>query len=99
MLARSVEITRVSTTVGLNAVHHGGAEPYVESQPWLELRGTATEPVNGVTDVKISTWLRETPKVGTPRPASVGALLGAKPELSFGLLWLPDAFDGCGFSR
>jgi hypothetical protein len=85
MLARSVEITRVSTTVGLNAVHHGGAEPYVESQPWLELRGTATEPVNGVTDVKISMWLRETPKVGTARPASVGALLGAKPELSFGL--------------
>ena len=36
---------------------------------------------------------RETPKVGTARPASVGAVLGAKPELSFGLSWLPDAFD------
>jgi hypothetical protein len=93
MLARNVEITGVSTTVGLNAVHHKGAERYVESQPWLQLRGTATEPVNGVTDVKISMWPRETPKVGTARPASVGAVLGAKPELSFGLSWLPDAFD------
>jgi hypothetical protein len=93
MLSRNVEITGFSTTVSLNAVHHKGAEPYVESQPWLELRGTATEPVNGVTDVKISMSLRETPKVGTARPACVGAVLGAKPELSFGLSWLPDAFD------
>jgi len=83
----------VDNGVGLNAVHHKGSEPYVESQPWLELRGTATEPVNGVTDVKISMWLRETPRVGTARPASVGAVLGAKPELSFGLSRLPDAFD------
>ncbi len=93
MLLRNVEIRGVSTTVDLHAVHHKGAEPYVESQPWLELRGTATEPVNGVTDVKISVWLRDTPKVGTARPASVGAMLGAKPQLSFGLSWLPDAFD------
>jgi hypothetical protein len=93
LLWRNVEITGVSTNVGLNAVHHKGAEPDVESQPWLELRGTATEPVSSVTDVKISVWLRETPKLGTARPASVGALLGAKPELSFGLSWLPDGFD------
>jgi hypothetical protein len=93
MLSRNVEITGVSTTVRLNAVHHKGAEPYVESQPWLELRGRATKPVNGVTDVKISMWLRETPNVGTARPASVGAVLGAKPELSLRLSWLPDAFD------
>jgi hypothetical protein len=64
MLSRNVEITGVSTTVRLNAVHHKGAEPYVESQPWLELRGRATEPVNGVTDVKISMWLRETTERG-----------------------------------
>jgi hypothetical protein len=93
LLWRNVEITGVSTNVGLNAVHHRGAEPYVESQPWFELRGTATVPVNGVTDVTISVWLRDTPKVGTARPASVGAMLGAKPELSFGLSWLPDGFD------
>jgi hypothetical protein len=88
-----VEITGVSTTVGLNAVHHKGTEPYIESQPWLELRGTATEPVKGVTDVMIRVWLRETPKVGTARPASGGALLRARPDLSFGLSWPPDAFD------
>jgi hypothetical protein len=89
----NVEITCVSTNAGLNVVHHRGAQPYVESQPWLELRGAATEPVNGVTDVKVSVWLRETLEVGTARPPSVGAMLGAKPELSFGLSWLPDGFD------
>ena len=93
LLCRTVEITDVSLNVGLHAVHHRGTEPYVESRPWLEIRGTATEPVNGVTAVKISVWLRETPKVGTARPASVGAMLGATPELSFGLSWLPDGFD------
>jgi hypothetical protein len=90
---RNVEITRVSTNVGLNVVHHTGAEPCFESQPWRELRGMATEPVNGVTDVKISVWLRETLEVGTARPASVGAILGAKPELLFDLSWLPEGFD------
>ena len=29
MLSRNVEITGFSTTVGLNAVHHKGAEPYI----------------------------------------------------------------------
>lgn len=52
LLVRNVETTGVSTNVGLHAVHHKGAEPYIESQPWLELRGTATEPLNGVTDAK-----------------------------------------------
>jgi hypothetical protein len=45
------------------------------------------------TDVKISMSLRQTLKVGTARPASVGALLGTKPELLFVLSWVPDAFD------
>jgi hypothetical protein len=93
LLWRHVEITGISTSMGLNVVEHRGAEPYIQSQPWLELRGTATEPLNGVTDAKISVSLRETPRVGTARPASVGAMLGARPALLFVLSWLPDAFD------
>jgi hypothetical protein len=62
MLSRKSR-SQVSRQVDLNAVHKKGAEPYVESKTWLELRGTATEPVNGVTDVRISMWLRETPKM------------------------------------
>jgi hypothetical protein len=45
MLSGSVEISSFSATVRLHAVHRKGEEPYFESQPWLELRGTATEPV------------------------------------------------------
>jgi hypothetical protein len=46
MLSRNVEITGVSTTVRLNAVHHKGTGPYVESQPWLELRGRTTADIH-----------------------------------------------------
>jgi hypothetical protein len=93
LLWRNVEITGVSADVGLIAVHNRGAEPYIESKPWMELRGMATEPLNGVTDVQISMSLSETLKVGTARPASIGALLHTKPELLFVLSWMPDAFD------
>lgn len=58
MLSRNVKITSFSAAVRLNAIHHKGDEPYVEGQPWLELRGTATEPVKGVTEVKMAaSWL------------------------------------------
>ena len=93
MLSRNVEITAFRATVRLNAIDRKGDEPYVEGQPWLELRGTATEPVKGVTDVKISMWPRETVEIGTARPASVGAVLGARPELAFGLTWPQQEFD------
>jgi hypothetical protein len=93
MLSRNVEITSFSATVRLNAIHHKGDEPYVEGQPWLELRGTAKEPVKGVTDVKISMWPRENVQIGTARPASVGAVLDARPKLSFGLTWPQAEFD------
>lgn len=92
MLSRNVEITSFSATVRLNAVHKGD-EPYVEGQPWLELCGTAKEPVNGVADVKISMWPREKVELGTARPASVGVVLGARPQLAFGLTWSQAEFD------
>src|SRR5262245_12275230 len=92
MLSRNVEISSFAPTVRLSAVHQKGDEPYVEGQPWLELRGTTTEPVKGVTYVRIM-WPRDTVEVGTARPASVGSVLGAKPELSFGLTWPQAEFD------
>jgi len=93
MLSRNVAITSFSATVRLNAIHHKGDDPYIEGQPWLELRGTTQEPVKGVTDVKISMWPRETVEIGTARPASVGSVLGARPELAFGLTWPQAEFD------
>jgi hypothetical protein len=93
MLSRNVAITSFSATVRLDAIHHKEDVPYVEGQPWLELRGTAQEPVEGVNDVKISMWPMERVEIGTARPASVGSVLGARPELAFGLTWPQAEFD------
>jgi hypothetical protein len=93
MLSRNVQISSFSATVRLAAVHHKGDEPYVESQPWLELRGTATEPVRGVTNFKISMLPKDTPQVGTARPASVGAIIQGRPVLHALLTWPHVDFD------
>lgn len=87
MLSRNVEITAICPTMRLHAVHEKGDEPYVEAEPWLELRARALEPLNGVTEVKISMWARDDVKCGTARPASIGSVLSAKPTLDFGLTW------------
>ena len=46
-----------------------------------------------MTDVKISMWPREKVEIGIARPASVGAVLGARPELALGLTWPQAEFD------
>ena len=84
MLSRNLEITSFGASVRLHAIHRKGEEPYIESQPWLELPGTATEPVKGVTDVKVSMYPRDTNEIGTARPASVAAIIGARPTLDVG---------------
>ena len=37
-------------------MHERGDEPEIKSQPWLDLRGVAQEPVKGVTDVVVSLY-------------------------------------------
>lgn len=93
MLSRHVEISSFSATVHLNAVHRKGENPYIEGEPWLELRGTATENVRDVRDVRISMYPRNTLQIGPARPASVGSLIQARPELSFVLTWPQVDFD------
>ena len=56
MLSRNVAISSFRTSVRLGASHRRGEEPEIESQPWLELQGKATEPIRDVTDVKISRY-------------------------------------------
>ncbi len=92
-LSRSVEITSFRSTVRLHAVHHKGDELYIESQPWLELSGTAAEPVKGVKDVRISMYPADKLEIGTARPASVGAVIGARPTLEFVLTWPHADYD------
>src|SRR2546427_5910324 len=78
MLSRNVEISSFSATVRLDVVHRKGEQPRMESEPWLELRGTATEPVRDIRDVINSMFPRDTLRVGPARPASVGAAIQAK---------------------
>jgi hypothetical protein len=93
MLSGNVEITSFGATVRIGAVHRKGDEPEIDSQPWLELRGVATEPVKGVKDVKISLLPKDTLQVGTARPASVGAIINARPELHAVISWPHTDFD------
>jgi hypothetical protein len=93
MLSRDFEISSLRATVRLNAVHRRGEEPYVASQPWLELQGTATEPVREVREVVISMYPVDAPQIGTARPAAVGAIVQARPQLQFVLSWPHTDFD------
>lgn len=77
----------------ISAVHRRGEEPDVESGPWLELLGKLDEPVKGVTDVRISLYPREPVVIGTARPASIGAIVGKRPEMSVVISWAEREFD------
>ena len=93
MLRRNVEISSFGATVRIGAVHEKGDEPYIESQPWLELRGKITEPVKGITDARISLYPRDDMQVGTARPACCGAIIGLKPVLEAVITWPHMEFD------
>jgi hypothetical protein len=82
MLSRDVEISSFRASVRIHAVHHKNDEPEIETQPWLELHGTALEPINGVTEVEISNYPRKPLVVGTARPAACGAIIQARPKWS-----------------
>ena len=83
LLSRNLEFSSHRVSVHLHAVHHKGVEPYIESKPWLELKGTANEPVRDVKDVVVSLYPEDKPVVGTARPAACGAIVGTRPKLKF----------------
>jgi len=93
MLSRTVAVSSFSATVRIGAVHRRGEEPEVETQPWLELRGTLDEPVRGIHEVRISMYPRDKVEIGTARPASIGAVIGMRPEMSVVLTWPQSEFD------
>lgn len=93
MLSRNVLVSSFRATVRLRTVHHRGEEPYIESQPWLELHGTLTEPVRDVRDARISMYPKDTLEIGTARPAAVGAVIQTRPEFGVVLTWPRVDFD------
>lgn len=70
-----------------------GVEPAIESKPWLELNGNAAEPVKSVSAWRISMFPEEPLRVGPRRPAPVGTLIQARPELVIVLAWPHCDFD------
>lgn len=93
MLSRTVAVSSFAATVRIGAVHRRGEEPEVETQPWLELRGTPDEPVRGVQEIVISMYPREKVEIGTARPASIGAVIEMRPQMSVVLTWPQSEFD------
>ena len=93
LLSRNATLTSFSARVGIQAEHGRGEEPRIETRPWLELRGRLEEPVNDVTDVLISMFPEDKVQVGAARPASVGSVIGLKPEMSVVLTWAHRDFD------
>lgn len=93
ILSRDVEISSFRATVRLHAVHPRGEEPYIESRPWLELRGAMTEAVGKAREVMVSMYPEDQPKVGTARPAAVGAIIQTRPYLGLVLTWTQIDFD------
>jgi hypothetical protein len=86
-LWRVIQISSFSASVRIHAVAPRGEEPYIESRPWLELRGTLEEPIRNTQDVRISMYSEEKIQVGTARPPSVGAVTQMRPEISIVLSW------------
>lgn len=69
ILSRTVTIASFSATVRLHTVHHRHEEPFIEAKPWLELRGTLSEAIRDVRDIRISMYPEDDLLVGTARPA------------------------------
>jgi len=65
----------------------------MESHPWLELRGSLLEPVGMLRDVVVSLYPRDDCRIGTARPASIGAIVGARPALEIVISWPQIDFD------
>ena len=86
--SREVTVLSYRAHISLRAVHdRKNDEPYIESGPWLELRGTTTEPVRDVVDVSLSLHAEDKPQIGPARPAAIGAIISLKPAISAVLTW------------
>ena len=81
-LSRSVEITSVKARVSVRPDDPRGADAIIESSAWLELLGTADEPIKGTRDVEIHISAAEKVHPGVGPPACVGAIIQVRPAVS-----------------
>jgi len=81
-LSRSVEIRAVKARVSVRPDEPHGVDPIIESNAWLELHGTADEPMKGTRDIEIHISAAEKVHPGVGPPACVGAIIQVRPAVS-----------------
>jgi hypothetical protein len=92
-LIRRVEISSVRTRVSTYASHPRGSDPVIETKCSLNLVGILDEAVRDVVDIEIHLYPSDDSRVGTARPASVGAIVDFHPHLQLVVSFLPADFD------
>src|SRR5262245_37017571 len=93
MLSRSIEVSSCRMTVRIHASSPKGEEPFIETQPWLELRGRSLEPIREVHEVALSLDPKEPLQVGTVKPTPCGVIVQMRPEVHVVFTWPHVDFD------
>jgi hypothetical protein len=92
-ISRSVEISTFSASVRLNVDAPREPDPQIEAKPWLELRGTMSEPVREVHEIEFSVYPDPRTSVGTARPPGVGSIIQVRPRLVVVVSFTDSDFD------
>jgi hypothetical protein len=93
VLSRSVKVVETETRIWICAHKPRGANPVVESRPWLGLRGTMNEPVRGVSDIEINLYPDAKVESEPKHAECIGAVIDVKPLLNLVVAASSSAFD------
>jgi hypothetical protein len=74
LLSRFFTVSSVNESLSIHATEPEGLPPTIDSNAYLEVRGTVDEPLRDTTDLRILFFPKDTIEVGTARPASVGSM-------------------------
>jgi len=81
-LSTNVIISSIRPRVTLRMRDASGADPEVDSHFGLELRGTMSDAIRDVRDVKFNLWVDANYQIGPNRPAYVGYITQIRPEVA-----------------
>ena len=79
ILNRTVVVMTFRTSIRVGVDEPRRPRPEIEVKPWLELRGQLDEPVRQTSAIALSIYPDARTKIGTARPAAVGAIIGLDP--------------------
>jgi hypothetical protein len=90
---RTAAISSVHVSLGCHANQLRGSEPERETIGSLQLRGLLEEGVRDVREVEFHLYPADEVRVGTARPAAVGAIIGFRPYLQVVVSFNQQDFD------